>query len=76
MLGGKSKISSITGRHEYNLDFDRLINDASHGRLKINQTTDFDRPAYYGTSACPLKDSNQWDGRMLSVKSTKRDDRC
>ena len=74
MLGGKSKISSLTGRHEYNTDFDKLLNDASHGRLKIDQITDFDRPAYYGTSACPSGGSSQYDGRILSAKSTKRAD--
>ena len=74
MLGGKTKISSISGSHEYNADFDRLINDASHGRLKIDQITDFDRPAYYGTSACPSNGSSQYDGRILSAKSTKRPD--
>ena len=73
-LGKKSKVSSLTGNHDYNVDFDRLLSDASHGRLKIDQITDFDRPAYYGTSACPQRGSSQWDGRMLSAKSTKRPD--
>ena len=74
MLGGKSKISSLTGKHEYNPDFDRLLHDAAGGRLKIDQITDFDRPAYYGTSLSPSGGSSQWDGRRLSVKSTKRAD--
>ena len=73
MLGGKSRISSLTGRHDYNPDFDRLINDAAHGRLKIDHYTEFDRPAYYGTSLSPSGE-NKYDGRRLSAKSDKRDD--
>lgn len=74
MLGNKSKISSLTGSHEYNTDFDKLISDASHGRLKIDQITDFDRPAYYGTSACRAQGSSQFDGRRLYAQDTERAD--
>ena len=74
MLGNKTKVSSLTGKHQYNPDFDKLLLDAEHGRLKIDQITDFDRPAYYGTSVSPSGGSSQWDGRRLSVKSTKRAD--
>lgn len=70
MRANKSKVSSLTGNHDYNVDFDRLLNDVDHGRLNNKRHTDFDRPAYYGTSACPAG-SGQWDGRMLSAKSTK-----
>jgi len=73
-LGKKTRVSSLTGNHDYNVDFDRLLNDADHGRLRIKTHKDFDRPAYYGTSACPSGGSSQWDGRMLSAKSTKRAD--
>ena len=72
-LGNKTKISSLTGAHEYNTDFDKLISDASHGRLKIDQITDFDRPAYYGTSACRAQSSSQYDGRRLYAKDSERD---
>lgn len=72
-LGNKTKISSLTGAHEYNTDFDNLISDASHGRLKIDQITDFDRPAYYGTSACRAQGSSQYDGRRLYAKDSERD---
>ena len=74
MLGSKSKISSLTGGHDYNADFDRLINDAAHGRLKINTYTDFDRPAYYGTSQCRVRSESQYDGRRLNAKSPERGD--
>ena len=72
MRANKSKISSLTGSHEFNNDFDKLLSDADHGRLRNDRKVDFDRPAYYGTSACPKTGSSQWDGRMLSAKSTKR----
>ena len=72
MLGSKSKISSLTGAHNYNNDFDKLINDAAHGRLKIDTVTDFDRPAYYGTSQCAVRSQSQYDGRRLYAKSTER----
>lgn len=73
-LGNKSKISSVTGGHQYNTDFDKLINDMSHGRLKIDTTTDFDRPAYYGTSQSAVPDHSGYDGRRLYAKTTKRGD--
>lgn len=73
-MGNKSKMSSVTGGHQYNNDFDKLINDMSHGRLKINTTTDFDRPAYYGTSQSTVSDHSEYDGRRLYAKTTKRSD--
>ena len=74
MKGNKSKISSVTGGHQYNSDFDKLINDFDHGRLKINTMTDFDRPAYYGTSQSSIPDHSGYDGRRLHAKSSKRSD--
>lgn len=74
MRGNKSRISSLTGGHEYNNDFDRLMSDADHGRLKLKNMSrkDFDRPAYYGTSLSP-SGSSQYNGRPLSAESAKRD---
>ena len=74
MLGNKSKISSLTGAHEYNTDFDKLINDASHGRLKTDKKSEFDGPAYFGTSACKAQMHSHYDGRMLYAKDTERAD--
>ena len=74
MRGNKSKISSVTGGHQYNNDFDKLINDMDHDRLKIDITTDFDRPAYYGTSQSSVPDFSTYDGRRLHAKSAKRSD--
>ena len=71
MLGNKTRISSLTGAHEYNTDFDKLINDASHGRLKTDKKSVFDRPAYFGTSACKAKGSSQYDGRTLYAKDAQ-----
>lgn len=73
-LGNKSKISSLTGAHQFNTDFDKLINDMSHGRLKIDTTTNFDRPAYYGTSQSTVTDHSEYDGRRLYAKTAKRGD--
>lgn len=72
--GNKSKISSVTGAHEYNIDFDRLISDVEHGRLRTKERSAFDRPAYYGTSQCRVPDQSQYDGRRLSAKSSERGD--
>lgn len=72
-LANKTKISSLTGAHEYNTDFDKLISDASHGRLGTDKKADFDRPAYYGTSACRAQGSSQYDGRRLYAKDSERD---
>ena len=74
MRGNKTKISSMTGAHQYNNDFDRLLWDAEHGRLKHKNKADFYRPAYYGTSQCPIDDNNEWDGRRLYAESPKRPD--
>lgn len=73
-LGNRSKISSMTGTHQYNTDFDRLISDAEHGRLRSKGRDDFDRPAYYGTSQCRIPDQSLYDGRRLHAESTKRGD--
>ena len=43
-----SKFSEL--KHETNIDFDRLLNDAEHGKLKKNLSSFFTRPAYKGTS--------------------------
>lgn len=61
MLGNKSRISSLTGKHEYNIDFDRLMNDADHGRLKGDHRATFERPAYYGTSQCIGRNAKTFD---------------
>ena len=74
MLANKSKISSLTGSHEYNTDFDKLINDAAHGRLKTDKKADFDRPPYYGTSACQAQMKSVYDGRRLHAQDTERAD--
>ena len=73
MKGNRSKISSLTGAHDYNNDFDRLINDAAHERLRTKERSSMDRPAYYGTSLCP-DGSSQYDGRILHAKSTEGSD--
>lgn len=74
MRANKTKVSSLTGNHDFNLDFDILINDADHGRLKSDRKVDFDRPAYYGTSACQAQMRSVYDGRRLYAKDTERSD--
>lgn len=61
MRGNKSKISSMTGKHEFNTDFDRLLSDADHGRLKVDHRATFERPAYYGTSQCIGRNAKTYD---------------
>ena len=64
----KGMAASLSSNHEYNNDFDKLINDAAHGRLRFKGDM---RPAYYGTSICP--DESQYDGRRLYAKSKGTD---
>lgn len=61
MRGDKSRISSMTGKHEFNTDFDRLLNDADHGRLKGDHRATFERQAYYGTSQCIGRNAKTYD---------------
>lgn len=61
MRENKSQISSLTGKHDYNIDFDRLLNDADHGRLKGDHKATFNRPAYYGTSQCIGRNAKTFD---------------
>lgn len=74
MLGNKSKISSLTGKHEYNNDFDKLLSDADHGKLKKINKRNFKRAAYYGTSQSSVPDFSGYDGRRLYAKSAERSD--
>ena len=73
-LGNKTKLSSMTGAHEYNNDFDNLLRDADHGRLRPKTRADFERPAYYGTSQCRVPYEGEYDGRRLYAKSAERGD--
>lgn len=41
------RASSI--KHKENMDFDRLLNDAYHGRLQRKLSAEYTRPIYYGT---------------------------
>ena len=36
-------------KHKENMDFDRLLNDAYHGRLQSKLSAAYTRPIYYGT---------------------------
>lgn len=61
MKGNKSRISSLTGKHEYNPDFDKLLRDADHGKLNTHKITGFERPAYYGTSQCIGRNAKKYE---------------
>lgn len=74
MLGNKTKVSSLTGKHAYNTDFDKLLSDADHGKLKNKSKRNFKRAAYYGTSQSTVPDFSVYDGRRLYAKSAERSD--
>ena len=38
--------------HNYNTDFDKLLNDMDHGRVNPKLSSFYTRPAYYGTKQC------------------------
>ena len=61
LKGNKSRISSLTGKHEYNPDFDKLLRDADHGKLNTQKITGFERPAYYGTSQCIGRNAKKYE---------------
>lgn len=55
--------------HNYNLEFDKLINDAEHGQLgKLSK--DFLRPAYYGTSLSGIG-TDGYHGQRLVARLNK-----
>lgn len=51
--------------HNHNNEFDRLINDAEHGRLG-KLSLDFLRPAYYGTSLCKMGTGGYQGQRLVA----------
>ena len=38
--------------HNFNTDFDKLLNDFDHGKVNTHVSSFFTRPAYYGTTQC------------------------
>ena len=38
--------------HNFNTDFDKLLNDFDHGKVNAHVSSFFTRPAYYGTNQC------------------------